>query len=172
MKRWIIGTSLLVFVWYGVVLFLLPGIGGGEPVLPLLVRGSLQAHCSEICNQHMSFADRRNSLALQRIEILRGLGNRYLVVSFPSQVSFPVGVVVYPQHRYIYRHNFVYRLAFWNWDAHTYPTFLLTRDGDFFSNDITGFDSRRPPTDAVLQELGETRAWSFERRLALTPPCN
>ena len=172
MKRWIIGISLFVFVWYGVVLFLLPSLSDGEVVMPLLVRGSLQAHGSEVCNQQMSFADQRNSLALQRIESLRGLGNRYFVASLPSEGSRTSVVAVYPQHRYIYRHTFVYRLIFWNWEANNYPTFLLTRDGDFYRNDITGFDSRILPTNAVLQQIGQAYGWSFERRLPLTPPCN
>ena len=113
MKRWIIGTSLLVFVWYGVVLFFLPRlICDGEVVMPLLVRGSLQSHGSEVCNQHARLGDWHASGALQQMQGLRSQGNRYLVASLPSQGSFPAGVVVYPQHHYIYRHNFVYRLAF------------------------------------------------------------
>lgn len=173
MKRWIIGISIVVFVWYGVVLFLIPRITCcGGPVMPELARGSLQTHGSEVCNQHARLGDRRSSFALQQMEILRGHGNWYLVATLFSQGSVSAAVVVYPQYSHIYRHNFVYRLAFWNWDVYKYPTFILTREGDFYRNNITWYDSTNPPTEEVLHELGQARAWTFERRLPLTPPCN
>lgn len=113
MKRWIIGSSLLVVLWYGVALPLLPSIiCDSVPVMQVLVGASLQAHGSEVCNQHAQFGDRHASRSLQQIDELRGHGNRYFVTSLPSKGPLPAAVLAYPEHHYIYRNSLVYRLTF------------------------------------------------------------
>ena len=67
MKRWGIRVAVVALAWYGVIFLLLPRLidGGGDPVMPSLIRGSLQTHGSEVCNRHARLGDRHGSWALQ-----------------------------------------------------------------------------------------------------------
>ncbi len=171
-KRWFARLVVVTTAWYTGVYIFLPTRGCGPTrFLVDMARRALIAHAKEICATGQDFADFRKSQALTRLQAARKPGNRYLVTVLLAREESGSILVLYPERHETYCQNVLYRVLFWDWRTVSFPTFALTSGGDLFGNYSARFDLRNPPTDAVLQELGKTHGWSFERRLSLTPPC-
>jgi len=171
--RVIVGIGVAIAAWYTGVLFLFPDLEcGPAPVLTHFAQATLKNHALEVCRGWRGFGDARNSTILQQLEQFRSVGDFYHMFTVRDRNGSGSLLVLFPDRNKGYRHNLLYRVAFWRWEVYTYPTYVMTSTGDVFRSRTIRFDSRWPPTDADLQELGETHGWSFERRLSLAPPCD
>lgn len=172
-KRWLVRLIVVTTVWYAGIYVFLPSIScGPTSVLVGMARRALVEHANYVCTRGEIFGDFRESQAMTRLLTARRLGNQYSVTLLHEQDESGSILVLYPRKHQKYRYNLLYRVLFWDGATNSFPTFALKSIGDLFDNNSSHFDSRHPPTDAVLQSFGEEHGWSFERRLSLTPPCD